>query len=433
LKEKEITTIKIAILAEEPLGWPSGKHYFPLILNGFSWEKNNRIYKFLTNYIYDKDILQGKLNIKNYDTLLVPGGGVGDAEAIVKSFNFLRKVRKWRSQIKKFVEDGGGYVGICGGVTLFTNIEKSKDKKRLSFFERHYNEKSIGISCVKHYYKNITFRYLLPFQNNPEEIGAIAYVFSFAPGETRDNKKIHTAGVPVDFNVLKDNPIFSDYKPENIRIRWWGGPALSLPKNLDREIKIIAKYPKNDFSLDPKTKIYAWKYTGGFYGLIKSFFTSLKMIKQNNESLKNVIMYLYYFAKPWKKTNKIIDLDFSDKPSMVSEIYPNENRGRIFLCTSHPEYMIWWDGHIEELEANKDNCVATGFHKWKNIKPLSENVMKELTYTWWIVRKITAWAGKVPDEDLPPISKDLFNKDIENIINENIFWDGTLAHQIKNI
>ena len=25
--------IKIAILAEEPLGWGSGKHYFPVILN----------------------------------------------------------------------------------------------------------------------------------------------------------------------------------------------------------------------------------------------------------------------------------------------------------------------------------------------------------------------------------------------------------------
>ena len=129
MKELKEKTIKVAILAEEPMGWPSGKHYFPIILNKYTWKSGSTTYKFSTEYIYDKDIIEGKLSIFNFDVLLVPGGGVGDAEAIVKSFNFLRKVRKWKRNIKKFVEEGGGYVGICGGATLFTDFERNKDKK----------------------------------------------------------------------------------------------------------------------------------------------------------------------------------------------------------------------------------------------------------------------------------------------------------------
>lgn len=433
MRESEIKIIRVAILAEEPLGWPSGKHYFPIILDKYSWTINGKRYKFATEYIYDKDIINGKLNTSNYDILLVPGGGVGDAEAIVKSFNFLRKVRKWKKQIKKYIQDGGGYFGICGGVTLFTNFERKKDKKKLSFFEKHYNDDSIGISCIKHYYKEITFRYLLPFQKNPDEIGAISYVFSFAPGETADNKFIHTSGVPVDFEISKNNPIFSDYKKNYVRIRWWGGPALIIPENSDRKINVLAKYPKKEFSLDEKNSIYAWKFNGGFLGLVKSFFKSLKMIKVNKESLRKVIMYTYYFAKPWEKSGKKIDLDFSEKPSIVTEIYPNENKGRLVLCTSHPEYMIWWDGHIDEVAQNNNNCVATGFHKWNDIKPLSKTVISELTHTWWIVRKLSAWAAKVPEEDLPPISKESSNKMINKIIKDNVYWDGTLKNQINNI
>ena len=425
--------IRVAVLAEEPLGWPSGKHFFPAILNNYTWKKNDTIYKFSTENIYDKDILQGKLNISNYDVLLVPGGGVGDGEALMKSFNFLPSVRKWKKNVSTFIKDGGGYVGICGGATFFTSFDRKTGKKHFSFFEKHYNESSIGISCVKHYFKDVTFRFVLPFQRNPEEIGAIAYVFSFAPGETKDKKYIHTAGVPVDFQVSKDNPIFSDYKKDTVRIRWWGGPALVIPEKLDRGVNILARYPKKEFSLEPSTSIYAWRYTGGFFGLIKSFFKSLSFVKKNKESLRKALMYIYYFAKPWKRSDKIIDLDFADRPSIVSEIYPNKNKGRIILCTAHPEFMIWWDAHIEEIEETKDACIATGLHRWKNIRPISKKPEEDITHTWWIVRRIVAWTGKISDKDLPPIEKSVLNDEIKEIIKENIFWDGTLKNQIINI
>ena len=58
---------------------------------------------------------------------------------------------------------------------------------------------------------------------------------------------------------------------------------------------------------------------------------------------------------------------------------------------------------------------------------------EELTHTWWIVRRITAWAGKVPDKDLPPITKGTLNNTDNDNVKKNIYWDGTLIDQIENI
>ena len=426
--------INIAVLSEEPLGWGSGKHYFPVILNGYTWNTNGVSYIFSTTYIYDKDIIQGRLNVSKFQVLLVPGGGVGDGEAVMKGFILCRKNRKWKKQIQKFIEDGGGYVGICGGTALATSLDTGPNKKPTSFLERQYDKSAIGITCVKSYYENLAVPMFYPFQwNHPEKIGATGYIFSFAPGETIDGKRIHTGGVPVDFKIYKDNPIFSDYPDETIRMRWWGGPGFVVPEKTDRDVKILARYPKDDFSKNHLTQIYAWRYTGGVSGLIKAFLNASSIVKKEKEKLKQIPIYTYYLAKPWEPTSRRIELNFSNKPCMTAEVYPNKNQGRILLCTAHPEYMIWWNGHIEEVKHTKNNCLAYGFHKWKNISKLSKNVEKELTHTWWVVRRITAWAAKVPDEHLPPISKEEINKKTIPIIKQNIFWDGTLLNQMKNI
>lgn len=426
--------IKVAILAEEPLGWGSGKHYFPVILDGYTWNIGDKSFKFSTEYIFDKDILHGRLNVSNYDVLLVPGGGVGDGEAIVKGFNVSRKVRRWKKHICNFIKNGGGYLGICGGTALITGLSTGPGKTPVSFLEKQYNKSGFGISCVTSYYKHLAFPLFYLFQRRyPEKIGATGYVFSFNPGETVDGTRIHAGGVPVDFQLFKDNPIFSDFKDKTIRIRWWGGPALEVPEKPDREVKILARYPKQDFSINESTKIFAWRYTGSIYGLIKSFFKSLKMVKNENSGLKNILMYTYYLAGNWEPSDRFIELDFSNKSCMTAEIYPNENKGRILLCAAHPEYMIWWGGHIEEVNASGFNNLANGLHQWKNIKSLSKNIEDELTYTWWIVRRITAWVAKVPDNYLPPITKGKIAEKANKIIKENILWDGTLIDQMKNI
>jgi hypothetical protein len=432
--KKKLKTIKIAILASEPLGWGSGKHYFPMILDDYSWDVDNKKYTFVTEYIYDKDIRNGSLSVSNYDVLLVPGGGVGDGEAISKGFTHSFKNMKWKEQIQKFVKDGGGYIGICGGAALFTGLDTGKNGKPKTFLEKLYDKSSLNLSAVKHFYNHLAFPLLYPFQyKHPQNVGATGYVFSFSPGETKDEVLFHSGGVPVDFKILKDNPIFSDYSGDTLRIRWWGGPAITLPERYDRFLKVCASYPKNDFSTDEKTRIFAWSYRGGFYGLFRSFFSSLVFIKKEKLRFKDIFMYIYFFAKPWKKSDKIIDLDFSCKPSITIEEYPNEHKGRIVLCTSHPEYMIWWDGYITEVKETKEVCLGTGFHKWKEVKPFSNDLIDEFTYTWWIVRRFAAWAGKVSDKEMPPIEKGKINEIAKKIIKENIYWDKTLITQMKNI
>jgi hypothetical protein len=434
--EKSIKTkvINVAILAEEPLGWDSGKHYFPVILNNYEWKIDNTIYKFSTRYIKDKEITKGKLNIAHYDVLLVPGGGVGDGESIIKGFNILRRVKKWKKNISGFIKNGGGYVGICGGAALMTSLNNGYGKKPITFTERQYNKSAIGVSCVSSYYKDLAIPLLYPFQcKYPEKIGAMAYVFSFAPGETIDSVRIHSAGIPLDFQISKDNPIFSDYSMDTLRMRWWGGPALIVPEKPNREVKVLARYPNEEISKNKNTRIWAWRYIGNIYGLVTAFFKTLKMIKNENIRLKNVFLYSYYLAGNWEKTDKLIELNFSNKPCMTAEIYPNEKKGRILLCTTHPEYLIWYGGHIEEVDNRDFNCLASGFHKWKNISPFSKTFADELTHTWWIVRRMVAWAAKIPDNHLPPISKDQINEKERSIISKNILWNGSIIDQMKNI
>jgi len=430
---KKFIKIKVAILANEPIGWGSCKHYFPVILNDYKWTKKDITYKISAEYIYDKDICKGKLTTSKYDLLLVPGGGVGDGESIIQGFNRHPKVKKWKKNLSKFIKDGGGYVGICGGTALLTGLNTGDKRKPTTFTERQYNKSSVGVSCVNSFYKYLAIPLIYPFQkNHPEKIGATGYVFSFSPGATKDGVEFFTGGVPVDFQIFKNHPIFSDFPKDTERMRWWGGPALIIPDKPDRDITVLARYPKEDFSKNPSTKINAWSYRGGILGLLKALIKSFKIIKDRNISLNHLLTYAYYLAGNWSISDKNIELDFPNKASITAEVYPNENKGRILLCTAHPEYMIWWDGEIIESDPNDFNCLAKGLHKWINIHPLSKSVLSEMTYTWWVVRRFVAWAAKVPDENLPPISPGELNEGSKKLISD-IFYDGDIVKQMENI
>ncbi len=417
--------IRVAILAEELLGWGSGKHMFPEILQNYSWTNQGKSYSITTQFLFDDDILQGRLTTKEFDVLLVPGGGVGDGQSIMKGFHYKRSVRK-------FIKNGGGYIGICGGTALITDL-KTVEKKPRTFLERLYNKSALEVTCVSSYYRSLAFPLFYPFQKkHPENIGATAYVFSFAPGVTIDGSRIHTGGVPVDFKIQKDHPIFSDFHQDTERIRWWGGPALIVPENPDREVHILAWYPTQNLSDNTNLQIHAWRYIGGIHGLCTALFKAARYIKKQNDTLQNLLLYAYYLAGNWEITDKVIDLDYSNRPSITAEIYPNEQKGRILLCTAHPEYMIWWDGFITEKKSENFTCLGTGLYQWENIASLSKDMTAELTHTWWMVRRFVAWAGKVPDNALPPIEKPVLTKE-QSFLSKKITWDGSLQDQMENI
>lgn len=423
---------RVAILAEEPLRWGSAKHLFQAILQNYAWKTHNKTYRIMVKYLYDKDIINGQLNTAKFDVLLVPGGGVGDGEAVVKGFTFSRKVRQWKKNISIFIQDGGGYVGICGGATLMTDL-KTEDQKLHSFLERQYNKSSLGVSCISSYYTSIAIALFYPFQkNHPEKIGAMAYSFSFAPGETVDGERIHTGGAPIDFHIYRNHPIFNDRTQDTERIRWWGGPALIVPQNPDREVHVLARYPAQDISDNPAIRIHAWRYVGGVHGILLGFLKAARYIKKENDSLKKILWYAYFMIGDWELTDKIIKLDYANKPCITAEIYPNEKKGRILLCSAHPEYMVWWNGHITPVKQKGGACLGVGLHQWVEIDPLSKDASTELTYTWWLVRRFVAWAAKVPNDELPPIQMEEVIQE-KSFLLKNVFWDRSPQNQMENI
>jgi glutamine amidotransferase-like uncharacterized protein len=241
--------IKIAILASEPLFWKSRKNLHMMILNDYQWKFENKKFRFSCSFIYDKDITQGKLNISNFDALIIPGGGVGNNQALMKGFNYLLRVRQYKNAIFNFIKNGGGCIGICGGAAFITDVKKDDGEKPLTFVERQYNKSSLGISCVSSYFKSIAFPIFYPFQyNHPEVIGNSAYAFSFSPGKTKDGKFIHSTGCTMDIKIFKNNPIFFDFNGNSIPMRWWAGQGLILPTKFDRDVRVLARYPSEEIS-----------------------------------------------------------------------------------------------------------------------------------------------------------------------------------------
>jgi hypothetical protein len=72
-------------------------------------------------------------------------------------------------------------------------------------------------------------------------------------------------------------------------------------------------------------------------------------------------------------------------------------------------------------------------YQWEDIAPLTKTGIPELTYTWWMVRRFTAWAAKVPDTHLPPHDKENLSEKDYAFLAKDIFWDKTLLGQMNNI
>lgn len=403
----ETRLVRVAILAEHPTGWGSAEPVFVQLLDNYQWTAGNKSYKFVVTEIFDKDILKGNLNTDNYDILVVPGGGVGDGEALTKGYPLLPKIKLWKNEIADFIKNGGGYTGYCGGTALIAELEKTPE----SFLERQYEKSAFGVSSVKIFFKDVADPLLSQLVGKPpEKMGVAAY--AWVPQDDFDlddadefNKAMDSlySGVPLDMSILNNHPIFDDVLQDTRRVSWIGGPALILPDDSTKDVTVLACYPTEEMSENESTRIYAWEYTGGVIGLLKALPKGIKLCREFNDPLRFAPTYAYFEARDWEPTNKIIEMNFSNKPCMTAEIYPNEKEGRIILCGLHPEYPIWWGGHLESIENTNENCLGNGLYIWKDTIPKNETIEDENTYNWWIVRRQVAWAAKIPDNDLPPV------------------------------
>jgi hypothetical protein len=390
----ETKEIRVAIFSRKDIPYSdAGK--FINVLSDYQWTVDKNTYVFKTTSVSDKDIVRGKLTTDDYDLIIFPG--TVSADKIMSNYLFNNpyslKNSIWKRNVVNFVKNGGGIIGHCGGCGLITEL----DKEPVSLLEKAYDKSGLGIACVKSYYKSIALPILCQVQGlSPEAVGDHAYVFYSGWNESSS-----FGGMPIDFIIEKDNPIFDDYLDETCRIKWISGMSLSLPDQPDpnREVKVLACYPEEEISDNKSTQVHAWKYTGGIRGFLFAF---LKALKEGG-GLMNVLYYSAFKAGDWKCTKKIIETNFSGKPVMTTEVYPNKNKARILLTGSHTEGYVWWGGNIREKDDTKNNNMYEGFHNWVNVTPFDETVEDELSYTWWIVRREAAWAAKIPDDDLPPV------------------------------
>lgn len=96
--------------------WGVGKSQFKKFLkqNQYSYE-----------VISARQILDGKLNQKKFDILIMPGG---------KSWKYLEDLGfQGAKEIKKFVADGGGYFGICAGAYFAVSQRYGPSDKPLDY------------------------------------------------------------------------------------------------------------------------------------------------------------------------------------------------------------------------------------------------------------------------------------------------------------
>lgn len=73
----------------------------------YSWNTGEEKYEMEVKRIDFKDVMNGSL--KNYDVLVIGASGRQYFHGLIP---------KWKEEVKKFIENGGGYVGICGGANI---------------------------------------------------------------------------------------------------------------------------------------------------------------------------------------------------------------------------------------------------------------------------------------------------------------------------
>jgi len=400
--DNKVIEVNIAMLSSTPIGWDkdAATYYLP-ILEDYEWTVGKKTYKFVITQIGDKDITNGNLNVDNFDAMLVPGGGVGDEEAIIKGTlpNVRPNVIRWKKGIADFIKDGGGYIGYCGGTTMLCDL----DKKPETTLEKNMHKCTIGVSEVKCHFKNVGNYFFTHFRKDGYKLVGNSFYMHWSSYVDHDKGWPTLNGVCFDVKINRSNPVYDDYLEDTCRARWIGGPSIVLPTNGKSKCSVGAWYPEEPLCENESMRVHHWKYTGGVLGHIKGLINAIKWCRERGRSLSEAIIASIDFAEGWEKLDSYVDINDSNKPCFVQEIYPNENGGRISLNAFHVARNVWWGGHIEEHEDIEDDYIANDFFQLVDYIPFNETVEDERTYTWWIVRREIAWAAKVPDNDLPPI------------------------------
>lgn len=295
--EKNLITIRIAHYPkfskslkfedyESGAGESSGNYVF-----NYTWNVNDKTYTFSNRILSLKEmrgIGKNALNIENYDLLYVG----------VNYWSFLRDglMRKLSDNIKKFLLDGGGYIGSCGGAIFASQgFEKPRD-----LYQRISNRGVLNVADI----------YL-----NHDYFGEIQYVL-------RENHALPPINLKIEES--KEVPIFKDYKDTHINLTYGGGAGLYIPNLPDPNLDEITPLLTFDEEL-METKPLHWYRKGILPGWV-----------------------------PFKK----VKTDLKGNYAGIATTY--KNSGRIVLFAVHAEIPLIVNGTIEEKFGIRDSYSSFG-------------------------------------------------------------------------
>lgn len=395
----DVEEIPVAIYTneqeDEDFYAPWGRtRYIIWALRDYSWMVGNKTYKFQPILLSTNSILDGKLTTDNFDVLLFEPDTANE-RVFITGFPMLPQNIKLKKYITEFVEQGGGFFGSCGSAEIAGDFQNKPN----TFIEKLWKNSCLGISATR-----VNFNTAIPILTQlvgrgSESVSLLAYIHYSGWNQSRYNINYY-AGACLDVFVDCNNPIFDDYLNTKRKIRWIGGYPLLIPATVDRKIEIIARFPDEELSDNSSTSIHHWRYTGGLKGLTKALIFG----EGETHWFENLGSFTktYILAEDWQK-EKIVETNLSNKPFMTMEIYPNDNDARIVLISGHPEYNVWWGGHIEETEDDNHNNLFESMYHWVDVTSEDKTLENEFSYNYWIVRRSLAWTAKIPSSDLPPV------------------------------
>ena len=313
----------------------------------YEWTSNNITYRFTSTVIDETDVLgtgPNPLINDNFDLLVI--------SASAKSYLFDGLNPDWKANVRDFLSNGGGYIGICGGANAASQgFENPKNA-----FHRRVNSGVLGISNI---YINDNF------------LGEWQYLMKFGFGAfIRENitNSTYPSYVSVNLSVEKDpeNEIFSIYNQDYRDISYAGGPGMYEADISDSKLGEIIPLLKYNEELMETKPLHYWRPTLDGWKIYKNVTTNL----------------LGTYAG-------------------LATTY--DSNGRVVLYGPHPEYPhVVVNGTIEEYYGRG---YMSSYALSKQYVYNYVGYLQNFSYNIWIMRRSGAWAVKIPEEDLPPISE----------------------------
>ncbi len=202
----------------------------------YTWIKNNVEYVMKARIISKSDVLKGALS--QYDVFIISASG----RSYMDAYNPL-----WRERVKEFIQNGGGYIGICGGANVVS----------MGFNEGLFSPNEIfDISTLK----------LVNVYVNDQQDEEWQYLWK---------SNWQYGGVPVRLYVMNSSiPIFDGFYGSYRSIRYWGGPGMYYAnESADKNVIPLAVYADEPGEIAP---LHFWRFEHGEWVPFKNITTDIK-------------------------------------------------------------------------------------------------------------------------------------------------------------